>query len=75
MKLKRIGELKELLSRECYDKVVIWEDGSWASVSSSYGGELDGDNPIITINRCYYYDLTRKEISQIIKAIKNGYEF
>jgi hypothetical protein len=40
-------------------KVLVWKDGSMATIiGSGYGGEQDGNNPILILNRDDYGELT-----------------
>lgn len=66
-KIKDKKGLKELLRNEGYDKIVIWEDGTWANVGTGYGGEQDGNNPATSIDRVSNYNLTHKQISELVK--------
>ena len=64
--IKQKGSLKHLLYHEGYDKIAIWADGTWVNVGSGYGGEQSGDNPEVYILRSSNYDLTRKEVNNLI---------
>ena len=70
MKIKAKGNLKKTLRDESYDIIIFWENGTWAVVSTGYAGEQDGDNPICSIRRSSYYDLTWKEIHQLVRNIE-----
>jgi len=69
MALKRKGELKRMWACEGWDKIAIWGDGRWVDVGTGYGGEMDGDDPILTLSRSCFYDTTTKERNAMIKAI------
>ena len=70
MKLKQIAKLKRLLRNEGYSKIGIWEDGTWADVGSGYGGEQDGNNPVRYISRSSWYDLSTKEVNDLVREIR-----
>ena len=65
-KIKEKGSLKEILRIENYDRIAIWPDGAWVDVGTGYAGEQDGNNPAIYIQRSFHYDLTWKEITELI---------
>lgn len=67
IKIKQKGLLREYLKNEGYDIIIFWPNGKWNLVSTGYGGEQDGNDPIARINRVYNYDLTRKQIDELIK--------
>lgn len=69
MKIKNKGKLKKMWRSESWDVLAVWPNGSWAEVGTGYGGEQDGDNPLFTISRSRYYDLTVREVGKLIKAI------
>jgi len=77
IKIKRKGFLHKVLREDNFDQLIFWKDGSWTDVSSSYGGEMDGNNPIYKLKRAYFYDNTWKESTEKIKEIEeylNSYE-
>ena len=67
IRIKGKCDLKETLRYENYDRIAIWANGVWVDVGTGYAGEQDGNNPEVYINRSYHYDLTFKEISELIK--------
>lgn len=66
-RIKKKGELKKLLRNENYDRIGIWPDGRWEDVGSGYAGEVSGENPEIYILRSFNYDLTWREINELVK--------
>jgi hypothetical protein len=74
MKLKRIGDLKELFKNEGWDRLAFWPDGSWAEVGTGYAGDQDGNNPSHYLSRNFFYDTTEKERRRMVKAIKMAVE-
>ncbi len=68
--IKNKAELRKVLKEESYDKIIFWSDGNWTTVSNSYGGEQDSNNPITGISRSNCYDLTHKDITRIIKEVE-----
>lgn len=71
IRIKKKGDLKTILRNEGYGRIAIWADGVWADVGTGYGGEQDGDNPITYIQRSNWYNLTWKEIDELV-AEKEG---
>ena len=68
-KIQDKTNLKKLLRHEGYDNIAIWADGRWSDVGSGYGGEQDGNNnPSTFIKRSNHYDLTAREILELIRA-------
>jgi len=71
--------LKQTLKEESYDKIIFFSSKTknqevlrWSTVSSGYAGEQEGDQPVMSIRRSYYHDLTGKEITTLLKNIRNG---
>jgi hypothetical protein len=71
--------LKQTLKEESFDKIVFFSSETenqevltWSTVSSGYAGEQEGNQPVMSIRRSYYYDLTGKEITTLLKNIRNG---
>lgn len=65
-KLTDVKELKEILYSEGYDKIVFWKDGTWNVVFSSYACEQDGNNPIYTLSRVKFSNVTREEVEEYV---------
>lgn len=70
IKIKQKGELKKLLKNEGYDVIIFWSDGTWQPVSTGYGGEISGDQPVTRIIRVYHYDLTTRQINELVREIE-----
>ncbi|GEM_PF-3958717 len=65
-KLKEVKQLKEVLYSEGYDKIIFWEDGTWNQVFSSYAGEQDGNNPIYTLSRVEFSNVSREQVDEFV---------
>lgn len=60
---------------ESYDVIAIWKNGQWDEVGTGYGGELNGDNPLLKIRRSSYYDwFDNKTIARQFIRYLNKYE-
>jgi hypothetical protein len=70
IKIKRKGFLHKVLREDNFDQIVFWKNGSWTDVSTSYGGEQDGNNPIYRLKRVYFYDVTWRMATEKIKEIE-----
>ncbi len=73
-KIKRKGELAEVIYRLAYDVIVFRPDGTWDMVSTGYAGEQDPNpaiQPIYRISRTQKpRGLSRREVTEWIKEIE-----
>ena len=67
IRIKKKGDLKAMLRNEGYDRIAIWANGVWVDVGTGYAGEQNEDNPVTYISRSSWYDLTWKEVFEIVK--------
>jgi hypothetical protein len=69
MKIKNKTELKEILLTENYDKIVLFNNGTWTKITT--GTDVSNDKEVcLVLNRVFFYDVTRKEVQEKIKEME-----
>jgi len=63
MKIKNKIKLVDILYRENYDVIHIYDSGEWAKTTT---GTVYNDG--ISLNRAVYYDSTKKRCREIVEA-------
>lgn len=69
MKIKDKGQLKEILFTENYDKIVLFNNGEWAKITT--GTDVSNDKDVCCIiNRVHFYDVTKRQVAEKIKDME-----
>lgn len=66
-RIKRKGILKDILYREAYDKIAIYNDGDWALITT---GTVDPSSCYV-LSRNFFYNRSHKDIDRIVKYYEN----